>query len=51
MEEWFLKPDGPAFAWGYWSGFYVPDGDAWKIRLLIFTEYRPLPPSPAPSSQ
>ena len=47
--EWasaFQSQTGPAFARGYWSALYVPDGDAWKMRLLTLTEYKPLPPQP-----
>jgi uncharacterized protein (TIGR02246 family) len=47
----FQSQAGPASAWGFWSALYVPEGDAWKIRLLTFTEYRPLPPRTTPSSQ
>jgi uncharacterized protein (TIGR02246 family) len=49
--EWgsaFQGQTGPGFTRGQWSALYVPEGDAWKIRLLTFTEYRPLP---TPSSQ
>jgi ketosteroid isomerase-like protein len=52
--EWrsaFQSQTGPASAWGYWSALYIPDGDAWKIRLLTLTEYRPLPPRSTPTSQ
>jgi uncharacterized protein (TIGR02246 family) len=52
--EWssaFQSQTGSASAWGYWSALYVPEGDAWKIRLLTLTEYRPLPPKPTPGSQ
>jgi uncharacterized protein (TIGR02246 family) len=48
--EWasaFQGQTGPGFARGYWSALYVPDGDAWKIRLLTLTEY----PKPTPSTQ
>ncbi len=52
--EWasaFQSQRGPAFARGYWSAIYFPEGDAWKIRLLTLTEYQPLPSKPTPSSQ
>jgi uncharacterized protein (TIGR02246 family) len=45
--EWgstFQGQTGPGFARGQWSAVYVPEGDAWKILLLNFTEYQPLPP-------
>jgi ketosteroid isomerase-like protein len=48
--EWastFQGQTGPAFAQGYWSALYVPDGDAWKIRLLTLTES----PQPAPTPE
>ena len=49
--EWrsaFQSQTGPASAWGYWSALYIPDGDAWKIRLLTLTEYRLLSPTTTP---
>ena len=52
--EWanaFQGQTGPAFARGYWSAIYVPEGEVWKIRLLSLTEYSPLPPKATPSSQ
>ena len=52
--EWasaFQGQTGPGFTRGQWSALYVPEGDAWKFRLLTFTEYQPLPPKPTPSSQ
>lgn len=51
--EWssaFQSQTGPAFAWGYWSALYVPESEAWKIRLLTLTEYQPLPPKPTSSN-
>ena len=48
--EWsstFQSQTGPAFARGCWSAIYVPDGDAWKIRLLTLTES----PQPAPTPE
>jgi hypothetical protein len=52
--EWrsaFQSQTGPGFAWSYWSALYVPDGDAWKIRLLTLTQYQALPPKANPASQ
>ena len=37
---------GPVFARAYWSGIYVREGDAWKIRMLTVSEVpRPAPPA------
>ena len=45
-SEWASTFQGQTgFAQGYWSALYVPDGDAWKIRLLTFTGS----PQPAPT--
>ena len=47
--EWasaFQGQTGPAFARGYWSALYVPDGNAWKIRLLTLTGYPQAAPTP-----
>jgi ketosteroid isomerase-like protein len=52
--EWsstFQSQTGPAFARGYWSAIYVPDGDAWKIRLFTITEYKPLPQKANPPNK
>jgi ketosteroid isomerase-like protein len=33
--------DGPVFVRGYWSALMVPEGDGWKLRMLIFNETSP----------
>ena len=37
---------GPVFGEGYFSAIYVPEGDAWKIRMLTLAE-RPRTTPPA----
>ena len=35
----FQSESSPAFSWGYWSAIYVPEGNAWKIRMLNLVEH------------
>ena len=36
---------GPVFVRAYWSGIYVREGDAWKIRMLTVSEKPRLAPT------
>lgn len=38
------SPKGPVFVSGYWSAIIVHDGDAWKFRMLTFSEASKLGP-------
>jgi hypothetical protein len=50
--EWWStlqSQNGPVFVRGYWSAIYVPEGDAWKIRMLTVSEKPRLAPIAMPS--
>jgi ketosteroid isomerase-like protein len=50
--EWWStlqSQNGPVFVRGYWSAIYVPEGDAWKIRMLTVSEKPRLAPIATPS--